>query len=146
MSSSLIRRCAFKRSLQRSMCSSNPDNKEARTNKVAELEASLEEKTKLEETYLNQLKYARADLENLQKHMQSRIDEGVAREKERMIMQLLPVAEEVDLALEEAKKTRDPILLEGLTLRLAGFLVVWVSLVGSRNPRCLVLKGYQKFS
>ena len=56
--------------------------------------------------------------------MQSRIDEGVAREKERMIMQLLPVAEEVDLALEEAKKTRGPILLEGLTLRLAGFLVV----------------------
>ncbi len=118
MSSSLIRKCTFKRSLQRSMCSSNPDNKEARTNKVAELE------TLLEETYLSQLKYARADLENLQKHMQSRIDEGVAREKERMIMQLLPVAEKVDLALEEAKKTRDPILLEGLTLRLAGFLVV----------------------
>jgi len=106
------------------MCSSNPDNKEAHTNKVAEFETSLEEKTKLKETYLNQLKYARADLESLQKHMQSRIDEGVTREKERMIMQLLPVAEEVDLPLEEAKKTRDPILLEGLTLRLAGFLVV----------------------
>ena len=30
-----------------------------------------------------------------------------------MIMQMLPVAEEVDLALEEAKKTRDPTLLEG---------------------------------
>ena len=112
----MIRKYALKRSLQRSMCSSNPDNKEARTNKVAELEASLEEKTKLEETYLNQLKYARADLENLQKHMQSRIDEGVAREKERMIMQLLPVAEEVDLALEEAKKTRDPTLLEGMEM------------------------------
>jgi len=116
MHSSLIRKCAFKRSLQRSMCSPNPDNKEACTNKVAELETSLEEKTKLEETYLNQLKYARADLENLQKHMQSRIDEGVAREKERMIMQLLPVAEEVDLALEEAKKTRDPTLLEGMEM------------------------------
>jgi molecular chaperone GrpE len=114
MYGSLIRKCAFKRSLQRSMCSPNPDNKEARTNKVAELEASLEEKTKLEETYLNQLKYARADLENLQKHMQSRIDEGVAREKERMIIQMLPVAEEVDLALEEAKKTRD--LLEGMEM------------------------------
>ena len=61
------------------MCS--PNNKEVHPNKVAEPETSLEEKTKLEETYLNQLKYARADLENLQKHMQSRIDEGVAREK-----------------------------------------------------------------
>jgi len=34
--------------------------------KVAKLEASLKEKTKLEESYVNQLKYARADLENLQ--------------------------------------------------------------------------------
>ena len=98
------------------MCSSNPDNKEARTNKVAELETSLEEKTKLEETYLNQLKYARADLENLQKHMQSRIDEGVAREKERMILQMLPVVEEIDLALEEAKKMKEPTLLEGMEM------------------------------
>jgi molecular chaperone GrpE len=99
------------------MCSPNSDNKkETRTNRVAELEASLGEKTKLEETYLSQLKYARADLENLQKHMQSRIDEGVTREKERMIMQILPVAEEVDLALEEAKKTSDPALLEGMEM------------------------------
>ena len=98
------------------MCSSNPDNKEVPTNKVAELETSLEEKTKLEETYLNQLKYARADLENLQKHMQSRIDEGIAREKERMIVQMLPVAEEIDLALEVAKKTGDPTLLEGIEM------------------------------
>ena len=99
-----------------SMCSSNFDNKEARTHKVAEIETSLEEKTKLEETYLNQLKYARADLENLQKHMQSRIDEGIARERERMIMQMLPVAEEIDLALEEARKTREPTLLEGMEM------------------------------
>ena len=99
------------------MDSPNPDNKkETRTNRVAELEASLEEKTKLEETYLSQLRYARADLENLQKHMQSRIDEGVTREKERMIIQILPVAEEVDLALEEAKKTSDPALLEGMEM------------------------------
>ena len=116
MYSSLIRKCAFKRSLQRSMCSPNPDNKEAVTSKAAELETSLEEKTRLEDTYLNQLKYARADLENLQKHMQSRIDEGVTREKERLIIQMLPVAEEVDLALEQAKKTRDPALLEGMEM------------------------------
>ena len=42
------------------------DEKEASCiRKVAELEASLKGKTQLEETYLNQLKYARADLENL---------------------------------------------------------------------------------
>jgi molecular chaperone GrpE len=98
------------------MCCAKSDHKEARTNKVTELEALLEEKTKLEETYLNQVKYARADLENLQKHIQSRIDEGVTREKKRMIIQILPVAEEVDLALEESKKTKEPTLLEGMEM------------------------------
>jgi len=83
------------------------------TKNVTELEASLKEKTKIEETYLNQLKYARADLENLQKHMQKRIDEGVSMEKEKLILQLVPVAEELDLALEEARKDRNGSLLEG---------------------------------
>ena len=51
--------------------------------KVAELEDLIKEKTQREETYLNQLKYARADLENLQKNTERRIDEGVTKEKER---------------------------------------------------------------
>jgi len=84
--------------------------------RVTQLEASLKEKTKLEETYLNQLKYARADLENLQKHIQSRVDEGVTREKAKLIMQILTVAEEVDLALDEAKKAKNSSLLEGMEM------------------------------
>ena len=103
--------------------SPKPDKKEANgekedncTKKVAELEASLKEKTTLEETYLNQLKYARADLENLQKHMKRRVDEGVVMEKEKLIMQLLPIAEELDLALEEARKTGNSSLLEGVEM------------------------------
>lgn len=84
--------------------------------KVTKLEASLKEKTKLEETYLNQLKYARADLENLQKHIQRRVDEGVTREKAKLIMQILTVAEEVDLALDEAKKAKNSSLLEGMEM------------------------------
>ena len=84
--------------------------------KVAKLEASLKEKTKLEETYLSQLKYARADLENLQKHIQRRVDEGVTREKVKLIMQILTVAEEVDLALDEAKKAKNSSLLEGMEM------------------------------
>jgi molecular chaperone GrpE len=88
--------------------------KEAKcTKKAADLKASLEEKTKLEETYLNQLRYARADLENLQKHIQKRIDEGVTREKAKLIIRILTVAEEVDLTLDEVKKAKNPSLLEG---------------------------------
>ena len=69
-----------------------PDNKKVDNEKetnctktVTELETSLIEKTKLEDTYLNQRRYARVDLENLQKHIQRRIDEEVTREKAKMI-------------------------------------------------------------
>ena len=84
--------------------------------KIADLKASLEEKTKLEETYLNQLRYARADLENLQKHIQKRIDEGVTREKAKLIIRILTVAEEVDLTLDEVKKAKNSSLLEGVEM------------------------------
>jgi molecular chaperone GrpE len=100
-----------------------PDNKdvegenEANCMKtVAELETSLKEKTKLEETYLNQLRYARADIENLQKHIQSRIEEGVTREKAKLIMQLLTIAEEVDLTLDKVEKAKNSSLLEGVEM------------------------------
>ena len=93
------------------------DEKEAnRTKTVAELETALKEKTKLEETYLSQLRYARADLENLQKHIERRIDEGVTREKAKLIMQLLTIAEEVDLALDKVKKAKDASFLEGVEM------------------------------
>jgi len=84
--------------------------------KVAKLEASLKEKTKREESYLNQLKYARADLENLQKHVQRCIDEGVTREKAKLILNILTVAEEADIVLNEAKKAKNSILLEGMEM------------------------------
>ena len=84
--------------------------------KVAELEALLKGKTQREETYLNQLKYARADLENLQKNTERRIGEGVTREKERLIMQILLVAEELDLAVEEARKVANINVLEAIEM------------------------------
>jgi molecular chaperone GrpE len=83
---------------------------------IAKLEASLKEKTNLEKTYLNQLKYARADLENLQKHVQRCVNEGVNREKIKLIQQILTVAEETDIVLNEAKNANNPILLEGIEM------------------------------
>lgn len=72
--------------------------------KVAEFEALVKETAKLEQKYIKQLKYARADLENLQKNTQRRIEEAVTKEKERLIMQIVVVAEEIDLAVDEARK------------------------------------------
>lgn len=91
--------------------------KEARyIKKVSELEASLKRMSKLEDTYLTQLKYARADLENLQKNTERRIDDAVTKEKERLIMQILLVAEEIDLAVEEARKMANTNILEAIEM------------------------------
>jgi molecular chaperone GrpE len=100
--------------------SNKPDNNEVietkSKKKIAELEASLNEKTKREKKYLNQLKYAQADFENLQKHNQRCINEGVIREKTKLITQLLTIAEEIDIVLNEAKKTTNSNILEGMEM------------------------------
>jgi len=97
--------------------SPKPENeKTICTKRMADIEAPLTEKTKLVETYLSQLRFARADLENLQKHMQKRIKEGVTTEKAKLIMQILTVAEEVDLTLDHAKKAKNSSPIEGLEM------------------------------
>ena len=97
--------------------SPKPENEKIKnTKRMADIEASLIEKTKLVETYLGQLRFARADLENLQKHMQKRIREAVTAEKAKLIMQILTVAEEVDLMLDHVKKAKNSSPLEGLEM------------------------------
>jgi len=94
-----------------------PENeKTTYTKRVAAIEVALTEKTKLAETYLGQLRFARADLENLQKHMQKRIKEEVTTEKAKLITQILTVAEEVDLTLDHAKKEKNSSPIEGLEM------------------------------
>ncbi len=97
--------------------SPKPENQKTTcTKRIVDIEASLTEKTKLVETYLSQLRFARADLENLQKHMQKRIEEGVITEKAKLLKQILTVAEEVDLTLEHAKKAQNSSPIEGLEM------------------------------
>jgi molecular chaperone GrpE len=67
--------------------------------RVAELEAKLAEATKNADTYLTQLMYAKADLENLQKQAQRRSDEAIDRANIRILSQLLPIADELGLAV-----------------------------------------------
>jgi molecular chaperone GrpE len=92
------------------------DESERCEKRLAEVEATLEEERQKGEKYLNQLKYARADLENLQKQVQRRIDEGVERGNERLVLQLLPVVEELDLAIEVGKKAESGGILEGIEM------------------------------
>ena len=83
--------------------------------KVAGLEASLEDERKRAERYLSQLKYARADLENLQKRTQKEIDEALVRANGRLLMQLLPILDELDLAIKAAKTSKGSIV-EGVEM------------------------------
>ena len=84
-------------------------------NEIIELEASLEDVKKTSEKYLNQLKYAKADLENLQKKTQKRIDEALEKANGRLLMQLLPIIDELDLAISTARNSNGNIL-EGVEM------------------------------
>lgn len=84
--------------------------------KVAELEAELKVEGEKSEKFLNQLRYARADLENLQKQTRKRIDEAVDSGNQRMVFKLLPILEELELAIEAAKKTGNDLVLDGVEM------------------------------
>lgn len=83
--------------------------------KMTELEASLKEEREKADRYLNQLKYTRADLENLQKRTQKIIEEALDRANGRLLMQLLPILDELDLAVEAAETTKGDIV-EGVEM------------------------------
>jgi molecular chaperone GrpE len=83
--------------------------------KTAQLEASLKEQREKADRYLNQLKYARADLENLQKRTQRNIEEALDRANGRLLMQLLPILDELDLAIKAAETT-DADIAEGVEM------------------------------
>jgi len=81
--------------------------------RITELEKSLDDERKTSEKYLNQLKYARADLENVQKRTQRRIDEAQEKTKGRIVVQLLTILDELDLAISAAENSEGDIL-EGI--------------------------------
>jgi len=83
--------------------------------KLAKLEASLEDEAKRSEKYLSQLKYAKADMENLQKQTQKRIQDTISRANGRLLMQLLPILDELEMAIE-ASKNGEANIVEGVDM------------------------------
>ncbi len=73
--------------------------------RVEELEKKLEETEKEAERYLSQLKYAKADLENIQKQSQKRMQDFMDRANGVLLQQLLPLMDEMEiLATRDADK------------------------------------------
>ena len=83
--------------------------------KLAKLEASVEDEAKKSEKYLSQLKYAKADMENLQKQTQKRIEDTISRANGRLLMQLLPILDELEMAIK-ASKNGETNIVEGVDM------------------------------
>ncbi|MGQ9514182.1 MAG: nucleotide exchange factor GrpE [Thermoproteota archaeon] len=71
------------------------------------LRASLLEERKRADDYLNRLKYLQADFENYRKRIKRDIDEAVQFGKEKLILNLLNIVDELELAVQAGEKTEN---------------------------------------
>ena len=82
--------------------------------RIEELEKELQSTAELSAKYLNQLKYAKADLENVQKQNQKRLIDVMERANGELLEKLLPIIDELEILYsEDAKKQR---LIEGVKM------------------------------
>lgn len=85
--------------------------------RIAELEQQLTDTGKQLETATNQLKYAKADLDNLQKQTGRRIEEACDRNNARLLGQLITIADELKIVAAATKNDADN-MIHGKLLRL----------------------------
>jgi molecular chaperone GrpE len=84
-----------------------------------ELGRALEAEKKRSEEYLTRLKYAQADLENLKKRTAREIEEARKYGTERLILELLDVVDELEMALKAGRSSEsDGSLVEGVEMTL----------------------------
>lgn len=89
---------------------------------IEELENSLAVEQEKAETYLRQLKYARADLENLRKRSERHVKDAIKSANERLIGELLVILDDLELALKVGEKTGNKeALIEGIEMVLRKF-------------------------
>ena len=86
---------------------------------MQDLEEMLIAEKKRSEEYLTRLKYLQADFDNLRKRCDRQIQQVSQYSNERIIIQLLEVVDELDLAVETAQTTDcAKILIEGVQMTL----------------------------
>ena len=78
--------------------------------RIAELEQQLTDTGKTLEATTTQLKYAKADLDNLQKQTQRRIDEAADRNNARILSQLITIADELRIVAANTKNEADAMI------------------------------------
>jgi molecular chaperone GrpE len=86
------------------------------------LEEQLEAEKKCSEEYLTRLKYLQADFENLKKRCDRQIAEAKNYGTERLVIELLEVVDELELALKTAQSADSAkLLIEGVQMTLKKF-------------------------
>ncbi len=85
---------------------------------VSTLRKELEEEKAKADDYLNRLKYLQADFENYKKRASKEKDETIQYGNRRLILELLPVLDELECATEAAKECSDKAFLEGVQMTL----------------------------
>ena len=92
---------------------------EQNTGQSNPLEEQLEAEKKRSVELLTRLKYLQADFENLKKRCDRQIAEAKNYGTERLILELLEVADELELALKTAQSTESAkLLIEGVQMTL----------------------------
>jgi molecular chaperone GrpE len=93
-----------------------PEDKE---HEIADLKEQLEAEKKRSEDCRTRLMYLQADFENLKKRCDRQIHEASQYSNERIVVQLLEVVDELELAVKTAKTTNLAItLIEGVQMTL----------------------------
>lgn len=96
----------------------NKNNKEI-SNEVELLRAALEEEKKRSEEYLTRLKYMQADFENFRKRVDRQIEEIKRHSSERIVLSLLDVVDELEMAINNTKSSASvDVLTKGVEMTL----------------------------
>jgi molecular chaperone GrpE len=82
-----------------------PEEQRKGEGQMETLENTLETEKKRSEEYLTQLKYARADLENLKKRFDRQLEDALKYSNERIITELLDVVDELEMAVKSARSS-----------------------------------------
>jgi molecular chaperone GrpE len=91
------------------------DDEENRGSQVDMLEEELDAEKKRNEELLNRMKYMQADLENYRKRIEKEMKEAGESLARTLVVKLLTVQDELDLAVKHAKKGKaDGEIIEGL--------------------------------
>jgi len=70
---------------------------QAKAERIEELEKSLMEAEEKAQRYLEQLKYTKADLDNIQKQSHRRLSETLEKANGELLLQLLPIHDELEM-------------------------------------------------